>query len=542
MPPRSRQSTRRATARRAPEPTPVVVRKAVLYARVSSAEQEKEGFSIPAQQKLLRDYAAANGIHVEREFIDVETAKRAGRTHFVEMLDFLNRHSDVNVILVEKTDRLYRNLRDWVSLDDMDTEIHLVKEGTVLSDDSRSSEKFIHGIKVLMAKNYIDNLSEETKKGMLEKARQGIWPSRAPLGYRNVARSDGKRIIEQDPDVAPLIKQIFEWYASGTLSLKQLTRKAKDHGMVFRKSRKPLPISSIHFMLKNPLYMGEFDWDGVRYEGTHEPIVTRDLWEKVQDLLGSRATNCRLTQTREFAFSGLVYCGTCRALGGDYLYVGQIKKERYTYYHCEECRRRGRPVTYLKEERLVQAWTEALRTLKLDQEVVTWVRTALRASHEDEMATHADAIARLRAQQDAIRAKLNNAYEDKLEGVITAEFFQRKATDWKADINRLQRNIDAHDNAQEAYMELGILLMEIAIRAVELFEWADTLDKRQLLEFLCWNSVWDGERLEVAWRKPWDLIAESPSGPPNENAPGEGSEGDFAKWLPLLDLNQRPSD
>lgn len=158
------------------------------------------------------------------------------------------------------------------------------------------------------------------------------------------------------------------------------------------------------------------------------------------------------------------------------------------------------------------------------------------------MATHADAIARLRAQQDAIRAKLNNAYEDKLEGVITAEFFQRKATDWKADINRLQRNIDAHDNAQEAYMELGILLMEIAIRAVELFEWADTLDKRQLLEFLCWNSVWDGERLEVAWRKPWDLIAESPSGPPNENAPGEGSEGDFAKWLPLLDLNQRPSD
>ena len=83
-------------------------------------------------------------------------------------------------MLVEKTDRLYRNLKDWVTLDDLDLEIHFVKENVILSHDSRSSEKFIHGIKVLMAKNYIDNLSEETKKGMLEKAEQGIYPTVAP--------------------------------------------------------------------------------------------------------------------------------------------------------------------------------------------------------------------------------------------------------------------------------------------------------------------------------------------------------------------------
>jgi hypothetical protein len=70
----------------------------------------------------------------------------------------------------EKTDRLYRNLKDWVTLDELDQEIHFVKENVVISRDSRSSEKFMHGIKVLMAKNYIDNLSEETRKGMLEKA------------------------------------------------------------------------------------------------------------------------------------------------------------------------------------------------------------------------------------------------------------------------------------------------------------------------------------------------------------------------------------
>jgi site-specific DNA recombinase len=158
-------------------------RTALLYARVSSKEQDREGFSIPAQLRLLREYAVAGGIGVGREFIDVETAKQAGRTGFSAMVDCLRRAREPGrVILVEKTDRLYRNLKDWVTLDELDLEIHFVKEGVVLSRESRSSEKFIHGIKVLMAKNYIDNLSEEVRKGMLEKAAEGIWPTRAPLG------------------------------------------------------------------------------------------------------------------------------------------------------------------------------------------------------------------------------------------------------------------------------------------------------------------------------------------------------------------------
>lgn len=152
----------------------------VIYARVSSKEQEKEGFSIPAQIKLLKDYAGKNRFEIVREFQDVETAKQSGRSGFNDMLSFLRKTHDCRVILVEKTDRLYRNLKDWVTLDEMDLEIHLVKENAIISRDSRSSEKFMHGIKVLMAKNYIDNLTEETRKGMLEKAEQGIWPSFAP--------------------------------------------------------------------------------------------------------------------------------------------------------------------------------------------------------------------------------------------------------------------------------------------------------------------------------------------------------------------------
>ena len=106
------------------------------------------------------------------EYVDVETAKQTGRTAFGEMVDYLKAHPAVRVMLVEKTDRLHHNLKDWVTVDELEVEIHFPKEGVVLSRESRSSEKFMHGIKVLMAKNYIDNLSEEARKGMQEKAEQ----------------------------------------------------------------------------------------------------------------------------------------------------------------------------------------------------------------------------------------------------------------------------------------------------------------------------------------------------------------------------------
>ena len=100
---------------------------AVIYARVSSKEQEKEGFSIPAQLKLLRGYAADHRLTVIEEFVDVETAKRSGRPGFTAMVEFFKKHGKAKssehirrILLVEKTDRLYRNLKDWVTLDDLD--------------------------------------------------------------------------------------------------------------------------------------------------------------------------------------------------------------------------------------------------------------------------------------------------------------------------------------------------------------------------------------------------------------------------------------
>lgn len=115
-------------------------------------------------------------------------------------------------MLVEKTDRLYRNFKDYVILEDLDVEIHLPKEGQVIGKNAKSQAKLAHGIHLVIARNYIENLREEVMTGMRQKAEQGIFPSRPPLGYWN---NRVERTIEVNPDKAPVVKRLFELYAAG---------------------------------------------------------------------------------------------------------------------------------------------------------------------------------------------------------------------------------------------------------------------------------------------------------------------------------------
>lgn len=189
---------------------------AVVYTRVSSREQEQEGFSLDAQSKLLREYASRNQLEIVRAFEDVETAKIAGRKQFGDMVGFLKRNRSCRILLVEKTDRLYRNFRDAVTLEELDIEIHFVKEGQILSKNAKSQTKFMHDIRLAVARNYSENLREEVNKGMYEKAAQGMYPARAPFGYRN---NKATRTIEIHPERAPIAKRIFELYVSRRYSV-----------------------------------------------------------------------------------------------------------------------------------------------------------------------------------------------------------------------------------------------------------------------------------------------------------------------------------
>lgn len=474
---------------------------AVIYARVSSKEQEKEGFSIPAQLRLLHDYARQTGLQVVREFIDIETAKRTGRQNFDGMLTFFRRTRSCKVLLVEKTDRLYRNLKDWVSVDDLDLEIHFVKENVALSPGSRSTEKFMHGIKVLMAKNYIDNLSEETQKGMREKAEQGFYPSWGPIGYRNIDGPNGKRVIEPDPRFAPLVVRLFETYATGRCSLKQLTRLARQWGLTFR-SGTPLTKSVIHKILRNPIYMGRFRWAGVEYQGIHQSLVSADLWNSVQQRLVGRCATGTHPVRHRFAFSGLIACGHCGCS-----LVGEIKKSRYIYYHCTGYKQKC-PEPYTREEVLAERFGRLLKGIELHPSEVAWIANELRSSDADRRRQQEDALGRLQEQYDRIQGRLDAMYLDKLDGRIDAAFFDRKASDWRRQQEGILRNMAIHQNDDQSHIEDAIRLLELAAEAYELFIQQDASERRRLLDFVVSSASWKDGELSTRLRQPFDLIQE----------------------------------
>lgn len=508
---------------------------AVLYARVSSREQEKEGYSIPAQQMLLKTYALDRGLSIVGEYIDVESAKKSGRTSFTEMVSFLRQQTKAGdkrcrTVLVEKTDRLYRNFRDYVTLEELDLEIHMVKEGAILSRDSRSSEKFMHGIKVLMAKNYLDNLSEEVTKGQLEKARQGHIPGKAPIGYIN-AQEGGRRYIAPDPHYGPLVARLFDLYAQGGWSLQRLALELAKDGLTHPKLGKALKPNILHWILTNPVYYGDFVWDGQQYRGQHQPLVTRELFDRVQEMLTMKSGSGPKHRRHCWAFQGLIHCGHCGSL-----MTAEIKKGRYVYYHCAGGKRGARcPEKYVREEVLADAFGDALRAIKIDDEVLGWLTTALRESQAEVQSYREAAMAKLQADQKRILGRLDALYVDKLDGAVPLQVYETRYTEWKAELDQIERQLESHLSATHAYHEQGARLLELSQRSVMLYEMQEMAEKRRLLDFVVSNSTWADGKLSVKYREPFDLLAKANAAQTSSGADFTGSAAAHSVWSDFLD-------
>lgn len=468
---------------------------AVIYARVSSKEQEREGFSIPSQLKLLRQYAKDHSLSVIEEFVDVETARKVGRTGFNQMLSFLSKSKACRIVLVEKTDRLYRNIKDWTTVDEHDLELHFVKENSIVSSESRSSEKFLHGIKVLMAKNYTDNLSEEVKKGLLEKAEQGKWPHRAPVGYLNdtVAHE-----IAPDPAKAPFIKKLFEWYASGEYSLDRLSLKSRQSGLFSRNST-AINKAGIHRILNNPIYYGEFIWKNRRYSGTHTPIISKALFDTVSEKL-NRPAHINSTK-REFAFGGLVKCGKCGCA-----MTPEIKKGKYIYYKCTGYRGKC-DNEYLREEKLSAILSDVVRRVRIEPQLVEEIRAALREIQSDKVTYHQKSVESLHRRHERIERQLDRAYEDKLSGEITVDFWNRKSNEWNDELVEIRSQISAHCNANVNYFETGSQILELAKEAHSLYLGQPVMEQRRLLNSLLSNCTYYRGTLCPTYKKPFDILA-----------------------------------
>jgi site-specific DNA recombinase len=285
---------------------------------------------------------------------------------------------------------------------------------------------------------------------------------------------------------------------------------ARDAGFVYRKSGAKVPVSAVHSILRNRLYTGQFEWNGKLIQGKHEALVSVELWERVQGVMDGRFANKHRRMTHDFAFSGLIACAKCGCS-----VVGELKKQRYVYYHCtgysDKCQ--GNPAScrrrYVREEVLEHQFSELLGRLQFDDEVLAWVREALLASHADERREHEEAIRRLQAEHKRLGDRINAMYLDKLDGRVDTAFFDKMSVEWREEQNRCLLEIERHQSAEQSYMDEGVQILELARNAQRLFERQQPREKRRLLNFALSNCSWEDGKVIATFRQPFDLLAQT---------------------------------
>ncbi|MBS1724647.1 MAG: recombinase family protein [Armatimonadetes bacterium] len=397
-------------------------------------------------------------------------------------------------------DRLYRNFADYVKVDSLKVELHFVKEGMVVSESSKSQDKFMHGIRVLMAKNYVDNLSEEIRKGLDEKAAQGIYPTHAPLGYLNSLEPGTRRkIIVPDPARAVLVKELFEVYGSGGSSLEVLTKHAQKIGLTSKKGR-PLPRSGVAQLLKHPVYCGVVRWSGKETKGVHEPLVSRDLWEQCQAVMSGRKNNNSGYGVKDFAYRGLVRC----KCGG--VMTGEVKQGKFVYYHCAGRKKHVCGQPFVREEKLTEQFAARLDEILLDPCDMEWLVYGLDEFTVDRTARRDNREAEITAEVASLKVRLETLYLDKLSGDVSPAFYSETRQKWEAKVTDLELELAALDRAEAVAGWEVARVLEVASEASSRFKSLNSAERRTVVEEVCSNCRWEDGELKIEFNPLWDLM------------------------------------
>jgi Site-specific recombinases, DNA invertase Pin homologs len=318
-------------------------------ARVSSREQEREGFSLEVQEEALRRYAAQEGGEIVKFFKIAETASKGEeRKTFRELIAYAKKNAfALDGLLFYKVDRASRNLFDYVELERLESEYNLPFISVSQPTENTPAGRMMRRTLANMASFYTEQQSVDVREGLARRVKEGWFVGLAPYGYRN-ARKDGRGIIEIDPEPAANVKRIFHLYAYENLTLDGLVEKINTEGRLWRNSQPKFPRSSVHNILKDRAYIGELEYKGNWYPGKHEPLIDRATWDRVQALLGGSVYHATtLTYAGQF-----MTCGHC----GHPITGELVKKKRkdggvnvHVYYRCARYTKKDHPRIRVKE-------------------------------------------------------------------------------------------------------------------------------------------------------------------------------------------------
>jgi len=345
----------------------------VLYARKSTESDEKQALSIESQVKEMLTIADRDGLTVVDIRRESHSAKESGqRPIFKELLEDI-RHGRYTGIMTWAPDRLSRNAGDLGSVVDLMDENKLIEIRTYGQHFKNSpNEKFLLMILCSQAKLENDNKSINVKRGLRTRCEMGLRPGPAVVGYLNEKRMDKKCEVIIDPERAPIVKQIFEKVAHEKWSGRKVFHWLKfELNFKTRSGNKGLTLSNIYLILQNPIYYGVFEYpkkSGNFYTGKHEPIITKEIFDQVQEQTKSQAL--RTQEPKEFAFTKMMTCGLC---GSGICADEKFKKlkdgtvNRHVYYGCTRSRDKNCKCGYINEIDLILQFEKLIDQVSISE-------------------------------------------------------------------------------------------------------------------------------------------------------------------------------
>jgi DNA invertase Pin-like site-specific DNA recombinase len=473
-----------------------------LYCRKSSESEDRQVLSIESQRSEMERLSAAwIGVEIVKVFEESFSAKSPGRPIFDEMMARIEA-GEAEGIIAWHPDRLARNSMDGGRI------IYLLDTGALkdlrfatFSFENNSQGKFMLSIIFGYSKYYVDNLSENVRRGMRAKTQRGWLSGIAPLGYLN--DKENKTIIP-DPTRFPLIKQAWDLMLTGSYVPRQIWEIAvKEWGLQTLKRKRiggnPISLSVVYKIFNNPFYAGVLEFEDKQIVGKHVPMITLEEFERVQRLLGSPM---RPRQTRTFAFTGMIRCGEC-----GFAVTAEEKVNRhgshYIYYHCSKrnlAKRCSQP--FLRLESIERQIGDFLREITPPPALHEWATARLQKMLQSVEVDRAAQEKSLEEVQSATAKELSNLTTLRIKDLLTEiEYLERRRDLERARLSLDQKMLASKQRTErfEPATEVISFNENLALR----FSESDIQTKRQILTIVGSNLLLKDKKLSIDARKPF---------------------------------------
>lgn len=460
------------------------MKKAYIYARVSTEEQAEEGKSIETQERICRKWANDNNYAIVGIFKDEgKSATTLNRPALQELLSKCQEKNVVNAILVQDTDRLARNTIDHLNVKALlkKKEIEVISISQPMLDDS--PEGNLMDTMIASFNAFQSQITgRKTSKVLEEKAKMGWFPGGIPpLGYKNIlnpnpASTLDKQIIGLDEETAPYIKQVFEMYSTGNYNVKNIADFLNDKGI---KSPRGYQIhtSLVCNILKNEFYIGKLLWNEKKYIGKHQRLIEDDMFAHVQRVMQVHNQNASRKRKHDFLLRGFVFCSDC----GRRLWADVHKKKSgtiFNLYFCPNCKRD----TYVNREELEKQVAGIFTTIQISDEYVSMTMEKARIILEENRTSQDSERRRLTAQKSKVEKAMREAEDGRfVHHTLTDETFQRIYSRYETQLGGLDDELAKlgkdHSRTIETLKKV-LLLAENIGRAYEI---GDYTTKRSYL-------------------------------------------------------------